>query len=107
LNDWARTGRKLSLLAKSYDSLRRYQPRMVTWRTQWDHIVDCRMCKSVDATEFPSAIWSPVWSMQRLDLVRSTGFAGFEPQRRVRLKEALDECKRHSAPGFSATTLGL
>jgi hypothetical protein len=45
--------------------------------------------------------------MRRLDLVRSTGIAGFEAQRRALLKEELDECRRQSGPGFSATTLGL
>lgn len=107
LHAWSRRGRKLLMLAKSYDSVLRYQARMVTWRNTWDHIVECRVCKTLDATEFPSALWSPNWAMRRLDLVRSTGVAGFEMQRRVLLKEELNECKRHSSPGFSATTLGL
>lgn len=107
LHAWSHRGRKLLMLARNYDSVLRYQARMVTWRTTWDHIVECRVCKTVDATEFPSALWSPSWVMRRLDLVRSTGVAGFEVQRRVLLKEVLDECKRHSSPGFSATTLGL
>lgn len=107
LQAWAGRGRSLTLIAHRYDALPRLHPRFVTWRNQWDHIMDCRICRQVDASEFPCAIWSPVWSMRRLDLVRSTGTAGAEPQRRQRLKEALDECRRYSAVGFSATTLGL
>ena len=107
LNAWARTGRKLLLLAKTYDSVIRYQARMVSWRIQWDHIIECRVCKNVDSGEFASGLWSPVWAMQRVDTVRSTGFSGFESARRVRLKELFDEYRRHSSPGFPSTTLGL
>jgi hypothetical protein len=73
----------------------------------WDHLVECRICKNVDASEFPSALWSPAWAMRRLDLTRSAGFAGVEPQRKLLLREALEECRRQSAPGFPASTLGL
>lgn len=107
LQDWARKGRKLTLLANRFDSITRYQPRFVRWRVMWDHIVECRVCSHVDASEIPSALWSPQWCLRRTDVVRSTGISGSEPQRRVALKEALDECRRHSGPGFSASTLGL
>ncbi len=107
LQAWAGSGRQLLLLARSYDSVIRYQPRFVTWRKTWDHIIECRVCKNIDASEMPSALWSRHWAMRRLDLVRSTGIADLEPARRVLLKEELDECRRQSSPGFSATTLGL
>lgn len=107
LNAWAGRGRQLLMLAHSFDSLVRYQPRLVTWRQTWGHIIECRVCKNLDATEVPSALWSPRWAMRRLDLVRSTGVAGLEPQRRVLLKEELDECHRQSSPGFPASVLGL
>lgn len=107
LNDWAGSGRHLVMLAHSYDSIVRYQPRFVAWRKTWDHIIECRLCRNMDASEVPSALWSPQWAMRRLDLVRSTGVAGLEPQRRVLLKEELDECRRQSSPGFPATTMGL
>ena len=107
LQEWAGSGRQLLLLARSYDSVIRYQPRFVTWRKTWDHIIECRVCKTMDASEIPSALWSPQWAMQRLDLVRSTGVADLESRRRVLLKEDLDECLRQSSPGFPASTLGL
>jgi hypothetical protein len=107
LHAWARRGRQLVLMAQRYDVVQRFQPRFVTWRTTWDHIVECRVCPGRDTSEFPSAIWSPHWAMNRLDPVRSTGVAGYEPARRVLLKQDLDEIRRHSAPGFPATTLGL
>ena len=107
LQAWAGQGRKLTILAHRFDAMPRLHPRFVTWRNQWGHIIECRVCKPVDGCEFPSAIWSPVWAMHRLDVVRSTGTAGAEPQRRLQLKEVLDACQRNSAPGFSSTILGL
>ena len=107
LQAWAGRGRKLTLIANCFDAVPRLHPRFVTWRNQWDHIIECRVCKQLDETEFPSAIWSHVWAMHRIDLVRSKGMAGAEPLRRQRIKEVLDACYRNSTPGFSATVLGL
>jgi hypothetical protein len=107
LQEWAGKGRRLVMLAGHYDDVRRLHPRFVTWRQTWDHIIECRVCKGLEATAIPSALWSPVWAMRRLDLVRCSGSAGYDSQRRVLLKEEIDEHLRQSSPGFSATTLGL
>lgn len=107
LQAWARSGRRLVMLARNYDSIVRYHPRFVAWRSTWDHIIECRVYRRGDASEFPSALWSPHWVMRRLDSVRSTGVAGREALRKVSLKEEMDEYRRSSSPGFSASTLGL
>ena len=107
LQAWAKTGRQLTLLATRYDSVMRDQPRFVTWRRTWGHIIEARQCKGVDPLDFPSAIWSPHWAMQRLDPVRSTGVCGGEADRRVGLRELLNERLRASSPGFPASVLGL
>lgn len=107
LQTWARTGRRLVMISRNYDAVQRYLPRFVNWRNQWGHIVECRLCKSVDISEFPSALWSPQWMMRRTDVVRCKGLAGYESQRKLQLKEALDECRRRSVPGFPTTILGL
>ena len=107
LQAWSRGGRRLVMLAQRYDAVLRYQPRFVQWRCQWDHIVECRVSKARDAGDVPSALWSPGWTLHRLDPERSTGVSTYEAQRRVLLKQQLDECLRQSAPGFPATTLGL
>lgn len=107
LNDWSRSGRKFTMLAKNYDEVVRRHARFVSWRRTWAHIVDCRSNHSLSADDFPSALWSPVWVFQRLDLERVTGVSGMEPARRVALKERLDECLRRSSPAFPATTLGI
>ncbi|MGZ5181258.1 MAG: hypothetical protein ACXWC2_12310 [Ramlibacter sp.] len=105
LQAWSRGGRRCVLLAWRYDEVRRLHPRFVSWRQTWSHIVEARGCPSAD--EVPSAIWSPGWVMQRLDPDRCTGVAGAEPERRVALRELLDECLQKSSPAFPATTLGL
>ena len=107
LNQWAKSGRRLTVLAVRYDNLMRDQPRFVTWRKTWGHIIEARQCKGVDPLDFPSAVWSPQWVMQRLDLVRCNGVCGSEPERRVALRDLLNERLRSSSPGFPASVLGL
>ncbi len=107
LTVWSRRGRKLILLARHFDAMRRVHPRFVNWRVRWDHLVDCRVCKGIEATDFPSALWTPDWALRRLDLSRSSGVASVEPRMRLLLRQELEEMKRQSAPGFPASTLGL
>lgn len=107
LGDWSRTGRKLTMIAKNYDAVVRRHPRFVTWRRTWSHIVDCRAIASGQGDSLPSALWSPVWAFERVDLERSAGYCGYEASRRVALKENLNERILKSVASFPATTLGL
>ena len=107
LQDWSQGGRRCTLLARNYDDVVRRHARFVTWRKTWSHIIEARACPSADALDFPSAIWSPGWVMERRDLERSIGYSGPEPERRVALRESLNEWLGRSTPGFPAVTLGL
>ncbi len=107
LNDWSKSGRKLTMLAHNYDEVTRRHARFVTWRRTWSHIVECRGCASMAAGDLPSAFWSPAWVFERLDRVHSTGIAGSDAARRVALKERLAEKLLRSGPAFAATTLGI
>jgi hypothetical protein len=107
LQDWSASGRRCTLLARRYDEVVRRHARFVTWRGTWAHIIDARACPSADPLELPSAIWSPGWVMQRLDSERCNGYGGTEPERRLLLRENLNEWLRQSAPSFPANTLGL
>lgn len=107
LNDWAKTGRTFTMLAKNYDEVLRKHARFVTWRRTWAHIVECRANASAPADETPSALLGPGWVFERLDLQRCTGIAGSEPARRVALRERINERLLKSSPAFPATTLGL
>ena len=107
LNDWSKTGRKLTMLAKNYDEVLRRHTRFVTWRRTWAHIVECRASAATSADDMPSALWGPGWVFERLDLQRCTGIAGSEVARRVALRERLNEWLLKSSPAFPATTFGL
>lgn len=107
LQAWSNSGRRLVLLAKRYDEVVRSHARFVAWRGRWSHIVSANACPSVDPLELPSAIWSPAWVLQRLDVQRSNGYCGGEAERRVLLRERLDEWLLKATPSFPATTLGL
>lgn len=107
LQAWSASGRRMVLLARRYDAVVRRHARFVAWRRSWAHIIEARGCASADPLELPSAIWSPGWVLQRLDVERSGGYCGAEPQRRLLLREALGEWLQKSAPAFPATTLGL
>jgi len=107
LNDWAGSGRKLTMLAQNYDEVVRRHARFVSWRRTWSHIIECRGSGSVPASDLPSALWSPVWVFERLDVARSTGISGPEAPRRQVLRERLTEKLKRSSPAFAATTLGI
>lgn len=107
LQAWSRTGRKITLLARRYDNVVRQHARFVTWRGTWSHIVEARACAAADPLELPSALWSPAWALQRLDIERCNGVSGAEPERRLALRESLQEWLGRSSPAFPATTLGL
>ncbi len=107
LQAWGAAGRSVILLAKQYDEVVRRHARFVEWRRQWSHIVEARRCATADALEIPSAIWSPGWVMQRLEIEHCRGYAGHEPQRRLLLRELLQEWLAKSTVSFPASTLGL
>ncbi len=107
LQDWSAAWRRCSLLARRWDGVIRQHARFVSWRQTWSHLIEARACPSADRLALPSAIWSPRWAMQRLDIVHCTGYGGSEPERRLALHELLDEWWRKSTPAFPATTLGL
>ena len=107
LQDWSKSGRRMRLLATRFDGVQRQHARFVRWRQTWDHIIECCVCRSANPLDFPSAIWSPNWVMHRIDPVSSVLVCGNDPQRRLLLREALQEWESNSAPGFPASTLGL
>jgi len=107
LQAWSGAGRRMVLLARHYDEVRRQHARFVQWRVTWSHVVTPMACPAADALELPSAIWSPGWALERLDPLRCNGYCGSEPERRVLLRERLDEWLARATPGFPASTLGL
>ena len=107
LNDWAGSGRKLTMLAEHYDAVIRQHARFVTWRRTWSHLVECRKSGAALAGRLPSVLWSPGWVLERLDSPRCTGVASVDRNRCTALKESLSEHLSGSSAGFPATVLGL
>ena len=107
LQAWSRPGRRFVMLASRYDELVRRHARFVAWRTTWSHLVDCRACRGADAQDLPSVLYGPHWALRRLEMAHSHGVAGFEPERRVQVREALAEWLRNSTPSFPSSVLGL
>ncbi|MBF5003468.1 hypothetical protein [Diaphorobacter caeni] len=113
LNSWAggsRGGgaRRCTLLSANFEQVRVRFPRFVQWRTRWEHLMDCRQIAVRNAGDVPSVIWSPRWTMQRVDVERSRGIASDDVQFCVEWREKLGEwITSRSRPGFPATILGL
>lgn len=107
LQAWAAAGRSLQMVAHDFRVFEREHARFVQWRQRWDHIVTCRAVDGQGAPPVPSAIWTPAWSMKRIDVERCRGVSSSEPESRVALRLVLDECLRHGRPTFAASTLGL
>lgn len=104
---WAKGGRQLRLLAQDYGPVRQQHPRFVQWRTTWAHLVQAQVWTGAAAGELPSAIWSPVWTLERLDTLRCVGVSSFDAARRVALHERLENVWHRGGPGFAPTVLGL
>lgn len=107
LQDWSGNGRKLTMLAKNYDEIVRQHPRFVTWRRTWSHIIECRASPTTAIDDMPSALWSPLWVLERRGLALCTGITSPDAARRVALREGLNEKLHKSTLSFPATTLGL
>lgn len=107
LHAWSRSGRSCTIVANSFDTLLRQHARFVGWRRTWGHIVEARVCRQIDPGNFPTVLWSPHWTLQVLDPVRSAGVDGAEPERIVQTREMVKELLLVSSPGFPVTTLGL
>ena len=107
LQAWSNSGRHITLLARRYDDVVRMHARFVQWRGRWSHIITAMGCPSAGPLEVPSAVWSPGWVMERLDIDRCNGYCGSEPERRLLLRERLAEWLAKSSPSFPSSTLGL
>ncbi len=102
LHAWSGRGREARWLAREFRTLREQYPRLVQWRATWSHIVEARACP-----EPPSAIWTPLWILERIDPERCVMVATTDPVRRNELRERIDACWERGQPAFPATVLGL
>lgn len=107
LHAWAQGGRALHLLGRDFSALRQQHPRFVQWRVVWAHLLEVRACASASVQEWPSAIWSPGWTLERIDASRSVVLASHDAGCRVALAQRLDHWWQKATPALPPTTLGL
>lgn len=107
LQRWAGQGRRIRLLARDYRPLREQQPRFVQWRIQWSHLIEAHAWPAAGEGEIPSALWTPLWCMERVDPRRSVCVADAGSSRLAMLGERIEAAWQRSRPGFPASVLGL
>lgn len=107
LQAWARRGRLLQVLGRDFGPLRLQHTRFVQWRVTWAHLLEVRACRSAAAEAFPSAIWSPCWTLERIDASHGVMVASFDARRQVALAERLDHWWQKGCASLPPSTLGL
>ncbi|MBB4843937.1 hypothetical protein HNP55_002460 [Paucibacter oligotrophus] len=115
LQAWAKPGRRLLLLARQYEDLRRRHPRFVQWRGRYGHCVQAR---AFDEDWQPlgqgapeALLWakgrSATLSLRLLDKLHWRGVLSLSPLDAVSLREQIDASLQRSYESFASTTLGL
>jgi hypothetical protein len=108
LTAWARSHRRLTLLASQFDELARRHGRWVEWRRQWSHLVECRANTEVEAARLPTMLLAPgVLVLRLVDPLRYRGSLSRETADLVHGREVIDAVLQRSAETFPVTTLGL
>ena len=107
LHDWSRRGYRWVMLAGRYDLVERQHPLFADWRRRWADRIECRVVTTHEAANMPSLLWSPHWSMQRVQRARCRAVCGPESSRGAELRELYEAFDARSTPGFPVTTLGL
>lgn len=107
LHNWSRSGHRWLMLAGRYDLIERQHPLFTEWRKRWADRIECRVVTTHEAAHMPSLLWSPHWSMQRVQRERCQAVCGTEPNRGAELRELAEAFLARSTPGFPVTTLGL
>lgn len=111
LDSWAMATRahplaQLRVLGQRFDDMRLRHARFVDWRARWSHRVEVRVW-SAGQDSLPSELWTPEWTLQRVDVDRDVVVATTEAAQRTRLDELLQQRWQQARPGFPATSLGL
>jgi hypothetical protein len=101
-------GRRLVMLASSYDAVPRRLPRFAGWRRDWAHALQTLLVPEEFAAELPSLLIDDrQLSVRLIDPVHWHGRASLEGRTRWLLQEQVDVVLQRSEPGFPVTTLGL
>ncbi len=101
-------GRRLILLAASFDTVPRRLPRFATWRRDWAHAMQTLLIPQELALETPHVLLDDrQLCVHLIDPVHWTGRAQLDGRARWLWQEKVDVVLQRSEPGFPVTTLGL
>lgn len=107
LQTWARRGRVLQVLGQDLAPLRLQHPRFVQWRVTWAHLIEARACRHASEGDMPSALWSPGWTLERVDPIHSIMLASRDALHQVALAQRIERWWKEASPALPITTLGL
>lgn len=108
LTQWARSNRRLTLVARHFDEVARRHPRWVAWRRDWSHIVSCRTNNELPTGEFPTLlVASGLVSVRLSDNAHHRGRLSHDRPDELRCLEQFDAVLQRSEESFPATTTGL
>lgn len=106
---WLRLpGRRLTMLAASFDTLERSRPRFAAWRRDWMHAIDAREPGDEDAALLPALAVDDGPCL--LNLLRHEPPRGRWQQDAAAARQArelFDAAMQHSSPAWPARPLGL
>jgi hypothetical protein len=102
-----RPGRRVALLARHYEHVRRHCPRFTAWRTSFGHAVDARVPET-EQIDLPTALLldraKAVRIVDRRHWLGEVTDAAVEIHA---LGRQIDALLQRGEPGFASTTLGL
>lgn len=109
LEAWARSQRRLTLIAHGWDVFAARHPRWIAWRRNWSHVVDCRQVVDLEAAAVPTLMLAPgVGTLRMTDPMRFRGrWTVDDPVASREVSGLIDALLQRSEPGFPVTTLGL
>jgi hypothetical protein len=108
LTRWAKSHRKLTMVARSYDMVVRKHARFVDWRRTFAHVIDCREPDEGDAEKMPSLLLAPgILLLRRIDLHNWRASVSTDPADGIAWRDGIDAVLQRSSEAFPATSLGL
>lgn len=108
LERWARSTRRLTLVARHFDEVARHHARWVAWRRPWSHIVSCRANTELETGAFPTLLMATrTVSVRMVDTVHHRGRLSRDLADEQRCRETVDAVLQRSQEAFPATTTGL
>jgi hypothetical protein len=103
-----RPGRRLSLLAASFDEVPRVLQRFTAWRRDWVHAIDAWQAPAELVDSVPTVMCSDGGvSVELIDPARWRGRAAVDPAHARLWFDQVDAILQRSERAFAATTLGL